>query len=46
MVFRSINLEDVAHPQVWTDPSSVLPGQPALGSAQQFRFELSWPFYN
>jgi len=46
MVFRSINLEDVAHPQVWTDPSSPFPGQPALGSAKQFRFELSWPFYN
>ena len=46
MVFRSINLEDVAHQQVWTDPSSAFPGQPALGSAQQFRFELSWPFYN
>jgi hypothetical protein len=46
MVFRSMNLEDVAHQQVWSDPSSVFPGQPALGSAQQFRFELSWPFYN
>jgi len=46
MVFRSMNLADVAHQQVWSDPSSLFPGQPAVGSGQQFRFELSWPFYN
>jgi hypothetical protein len=46
MVFRSTNLADVAHQQVWMDPSSPFPGTPAVGSGQQFRFELSWPFYN
>jgi len=46
IVVRAENLEDVAHPQVWTDPSSPFPGTPAVGSARQFRLELSWPFFN
>ena len=46
IVVRAQNLEDVAHPQTWTDPSSPFPGTPAPGSARQFRVELSWPFFN
>ncbi len=46
IVVRAANLEDVGHPQVWSDPTSPFPGVPALGSARQFRVELSWPFFN
>ncbi len=46
IVLRAANLENVAHPQVWTDPTSPFPGVPALGSGRQFRVELSWPFFN
>ena len=43
---RGTNLEDVPHPQSWTDPSSPFPGVPADGSGRQYRFEVSWPFFN
>jgi hypothetical protein len=46
LALRATNLEDVAHPQSWTDPSSPPFGVPADGSARQFRFDLSWPFFN
>src|SRR5262249_17026047 len=46
LVLRATNLEDIAHPQSWTDPSSPFPGVPADGSGRQYRFELSWPFFN
>jgi hypothetical protein len=32
LAFRVTNLEDIAHPQAWTDPSSPFPGLPADGS--------------
>jgi hypothetical protein len=43
---RAYNLEDVAQPQVWIDPTTPFPGTPAAGSGRQFRVELSWPFFN
>jgi hypothetical protein len=43
---RAYNLEDVAQPQVWIDPTSPFPGTPALGSGRQFRVELAWPLFN
>jgi hypothetical protein len=46
LAFRVTNLEDIAHPQSWTDPSSPFPGTPADGSGRQYRFEVSWPFFN
>jgi len=46
VVVRAANLEDQPHLQTWTDPSSPFPGVPAVGSARQFRVELSWPFFN
>ncbi len=46
ITLRGMNLEDVAHPQVWTDPTTPFPGTPAVGSTREFRFELSWPFFN
>ena len=46
IALRATNLEDVAQPQSWTDPSSPFPGTPADGSGRQYRFELSWPFFN
>jgi len=46
ITLRATNLEDVAHPQSWTDPSSPFPGVPADGSGRQYRFDLSWPFFN
>ena len=44
---HAFNLEDVAHPQAWADPSgppSVV--TPGLGAGRQVRFELAWPFFN
>ena len=46
IVVRAYNLENAAHPQVWIDPTSELPGTPAAGSGRQFRVELSWPLFN
>jgi hypothetical protein len=46
ITLRATNLEDVAHPQSWTDPSSPFPGVPADGSGRQYRFDVSWPFFN
>jgi hypothetical protein len=46
LAFRVTNLEDIAHPQSWTDPSSPPLGTPADGSGRQYRFEISWPFFN
>ncbi len=46
ILLAATNLEDVAHPQIWTDLSSPLPGTPAMGSGRQLRAELAWPFFN
>jgi hypothetical protein len=46
LALRATNLEDVAHPQSWTDPSSPFPGVPADGTGRQYRFDISWPFFN
>jgi hypothetical protein len=46
IALRATNLEDVPHAQSWTDPSSPFPGVPADGSGRQYRFEVSWPFFN
>ena len=46
LALRATNLEDIPHPQAWTDPSSPFPGLPADGSGRQYRFEVSWPFFN
>jgi hypothetical protein len=46
LALRATNLEDIAHPQSWTDPSSPFPGVPADGSGRQYRFDLSWPLFN
>jgi hypothetical protein len=46
IALRVTNLEDVPHPQSWTDPSSPFPGTPATGTGRQYRFDLSWPFFN
>ena len=46
IVLSGTNLEDVPHPQIWTDLSSPFPGTPAVGSGRQYRFELAWPFFN
>jgi len=46
IVLSGTDLEDQAHPQIWTDLSSPFPGTPALGSGRQFRVELAWPFFN
>jgi hypothetical protein len=46
MVLSATNLEDVPHPQIWTDLSSPFPGTPAVGSGRQYRFEVAWPFFN
>ena len=46
LAFRVTNLEDVAHPQSWTDPSSPPFGTPADGTGRQYRFDVSWPFFN
>ena len=46
ITLRAANLEDVPHPQSWTDPSSPFPGVPADGSGRQYRFDVSWPFFN
>ena len=43
---RAFNLEDVAHPLAWADPSRAFPGAPAVSAGRQFRFELAWPFFN
>jgi hypothetical protein len=46
MTLSGTNLEDIPHPQIWTDLSSPFPGTPAVGSGRQYRFELAWPFFN
>jgi hypothetical protein len=46
LALRATNLEDIARPEAWTDPSSPFPGVPADGSGRQYRFEVSWPFFN
>jgi hypothetical protein len=46
LAFRVTNLEDIPHPQSWTDPSSLFPGAAAVGSGRQYRFDVSWPFFN
>lgn len=43
---RAFNLEDVAHPLAWADPSRAFPGAPATSGGRAFRFELAWPFFN
>lgn len=43
---RVQNLEDIARPQPWADPSRAFPGTPALGAGRQIRFELAWPFFD
>ena len=46
IVVRAANLEDEPHPQIWTDPSSPFPGEPAAGTGRQLRVELVWPLFN
>jgi len=47
IALRATNLEDVAHPQAWTYPSSPYPDSaPGLGSAMQYRVDVAWPFFN
>jgi hypothetical protein len=47
LALRATNLEDIPHPQSWTDPSAPLgPAVPADGSGRQYRFDVSWPFFN
>ena len=46
LALRATNLEDIARPEAWTDPSSPFPGVPADGSGRQYRFEVSWPLFN
>ncbi len=44
--FRAFDLEDVAHPLAWADPSRAFPGAAAVSAGRQIRFELAWPFFN
>ena len=46
LALRATNLEDIPRPESWTDPSSPFPGVPADGSGRQYRFDISWPFFN